>query len=238
MEFTLDIALLRSVLAGEYRHARAQIAQRGPVIAYELSQQRHDERLAAAPDAATLACKEGCAWCCHFSVDVRPVEVARILEFVEREFTPEQRRSVRAEIEGNRIALEGLDEDERAQRNVKCAFLIDNRCSIYAARPQTCRNYHATDAAGCRKSFEEPHNRDIDPDFAPLVYQSGGAHVDAFSKAMQDEGYEAAVFEMNAALATAMADPVAFRRRFEAREKLAPAVPSMNVPLEFWDIYE
>jgi Fe-S-cluster containining protein len=235
MEFTLDIALLRSVLSGEYRHARAQIAERGPVGAYELSQHRHDERLAAAPDAATLACKEGCAWCCHFSVDVRPVEVARILDFVEREFTPAQRRNVRAEIEANRIALDGLDEIARAQRNIKCPFLIENRCSIYSARPQTCRNYHATDAAGCRKSFEEPLDRDIDPDFAPLVYQSGGAHVDAFSKAMQDEGYDTAVFEMNAALAEAMVDLSAFRRRFEAKEKPALAAPGADIPLEFWD---
>ncbi len=32
----------------------------------------------------------------------------------------------------------------------------EGRCTIYAARPQSCRNYHATNAAGCRQSYEEP----------------------------------------------------------------------------------
>lgn len=235
MEFTLDIALVRSVLRGEYRQARAQIAQQGVVAAYERSQHRHDERLAAAPDASTLACKAGCAWCCHFSVDVRPVEVVQILDFVEREFSASQRRQLRAEIAANSVALAGLDEIERMQQNIKCPFLIDSRCSIYVARPQTCRNYHATNAAGCRKSFEEPDNGDIDPDFAPLMYQSGGAHVDAFSKAMHDEGYDVEVFEMNAALADAMEDPAAFRRRFETKQRPTLTVPGTEAPLEFWD---
>jgi Fe-S-cluster containining protein len=236
MEFTLDIALVRAVLRGEYRCARAQITELGAVAAYERSQQRHDERVAAAPDAATLACKEGCAWCCHFSVDLRPVEVVRILDFIERFFSPGQREQLRAEVEANRAVLAGLDEIERMQRNVKCPFLIEGRCSIYAARPQTCRNYHATDAAGCQKSFDEPDNRDIDPDFAPLVYQSGGAHVDAFSKAMEDEGYDVGAYEMNAALGAALQDTAAFRRKFAARAKPALPAPAAEAPLEFWDM--
>lgn len=236
MEFTLDVALVRSVLRGEYRQARAQIATLGAVAAYGQSARRHDERLAAAPDATTLACKEGCSWCCHFSVDVRPVEVAQILDYVERNFSDEQRDRLRSEIRANSESLAGLDEFERMQRNVKCPFLIDNRCSIYAVRPQTCRNYHATNEAGCRQSFEEPDNRDIDPDFAPLVYQSGGAHVEAFSNAMQDEGYDVAAYEMNAALLCAMDDSAAFRRRLEEKQRPTLSVPGTEVPSEFGDI--
>lgn len=235
MEFTLDVALVRSVLRGEYREARAQIAEHGAVAAYERSLLRHDERLAAASDAHTLACKQGCAWCCHFSVDVRPVEVLHILEFVANNFSASQREQLLAEVAANSALLAGLDEIERMQRNIKCPFLAASRCTIYAARPQTCRNYHATDAAGCRQSFDEPDNRDIDPDFAPLVYQTGGAHVDAFSKAMEAEGYDIAAFEMNAALEAALHDPATFRRRFMSQEK--PSLPANGVeaPTEFWD---
>lgn len=236
MEFTLDVALVRAVLRGEYREARAQIAEVGAVAAYEQSSKRHDQRLAAAPDASTLACTEGCAWCCHFSVDVRPVEVARILDYVEQNYSDAQREQLVSEIRRNSESLMGLDEFERMQRNVKCPFLIENRCGIYPVRPQTCRNYHATSVAGCQQSFEEPDNRDIDPDFAPLVYQSGGAHVEAFSNAMQDEGYDVAAYEMNAALLCAMDDSAAFRRRLEEKQRPALSVPGTEVPSEFGDI--
>jgi hypothetical protein len=107
------------------------------------------------------------------------------------------------------------------------------RCTIYAARPQTCRNYHATNAAGCQKSFEEPDNLDIDPDFAPLVYQTGGAHVDGFSKALLEAGYDVSAHELNTALAAAMVEPVAARQRFEAGAQAFTSLQGADVPLEF-----
>ena len=171
----------------------------------------------------------------HFTVDVRPVEVFPILDFVEQQFTPPHQERVRSEIAANSAVLQPLDDMERMQRNIKCPFLSEGRCTIYAVRPQTCRNYHATDAAGCQKSFEEPGNLDIDPEFAPLVYQAGGAHVDAFSQAMRDEGYDVTAFELNTALAAAMAQPATVRQRFEAKEPPFVGLVGMEVPSEFMD---
>lgn len=236
MEITIDLATVRKIVSREYRQARAQIAAAGPVRAYEHSQQRHDERLAAAPDASTLACKSGCSWCCYFTVDVRPVEVFRILDFIETRFTPRQRQRVKAQIETNSAALQELDEVQRMQQNIKCPFLTAGRCTIYAARPQTCRNYHATNAAGCQKSFEEPDNLDIDPEFAPFVYQAGGAHVEAFSKAMGDAGYDIAAFELNTALAAAMAQPLTAHQRFDAKQPPFAGLQGTDVPLEFAEV--
>lgn len=236
MEITIDLATVRKIVSREYRQARAQIAAAGPVRAYEHSQQRHDERLAAAPDASTLACKSGCSWCCYFTVDVRPVEVFRILDFIETRFTPRQRQRVKAQIETNSAALQELDEVQRMQQNIKCPFLTAGRCTIYAARPQTCRNYHATNAAGCQKSFEEPDNLDIDPEFAPFVYQAGGAHVEAFSKAMGDAGYDIAAFELNTALAAALAQPLTAHQRFDAKQPPFAGLQGTDVPLEFAEV--
>lgn len=234
MEITIDFVVVHRITSQEYRQARAEIAALGPLEAYRRSQQRHDQRLAAAPDSSSLACAAGCSWCCHFSVDVRPVEVFHILDFIGRHWTPQQRARLRAEVETNSAVLRPLDEIERMQRNVKCPFLADGRCGIYPARPQTCRNYHATSSAGCRQSFEEPDNLDIDPEFAPQVYQAGGAHVDAFSKAMSDEGYDSVAFEMNAALAAAMDRP-SNRELFEARQPAFVELEGSEVPLEFMD---
>lgn len=235
MEISLDLDFIRRVLAQEYERAREEIRTHGVWRALENSQRRHDERIAAAPDFGTLACRAGCTWCCYFTVDVRAVEAFSILDFVERTFTAEEKTRVYAEIRANSTALRNLDESERVKRNVKCPFLSGGRCTIYGARPQSCRNYHATNVAGCQQSFEEPDNEDIDPDFAPWVYQAGTAHVDAFSTAMRDAGYDVHAYELNCALDAAMSDPAA-RERFESRLSPFTSLSGEDVPVEFDDL--
>jgi Fe-S-cluster containining protein len=235
MEFTLDLALLRDILRQERTSAALELRAVGPLRALERSQPRHDARIAAAADVGTLACTAGCSWCCHFTVDVRAAEVFHILDVVERSFSAEQKIRIGEEIRANSRMLRDLGDEARATLNVKCPFLVEGQCSIYAARPQTCRNYHATDAAGCQRSYEEPENLDIDPDFAPGVFQAGAAHVDAFSTAMRDAGYDANVYELNGALAAALADPGA-RRRFNLGSQPFIDLAGEPVPLEFDDL--
>jgi Fe-S-cluster containining protein len=168
-------------------------------------------------------------------VDVRAAEVFRILDFVEQSFTPEEKARVYAEVRVNSAALRNLGEDERVTRNVKCPLLNEGRCTAYAARPQSCRNYHATNVAGCRQSYEEPENLDIDPDFAPGVYQAGGAHVEAVSAAMREAGYDVNAYELNCALDAALSDPGA-RERFESRRRPFAGLSGEEVPAEFDDL--
>jgi Fe-S-cluster containining protein len=235
MEFTLDIPLIRDILKQEYALARDEIRDLGALRALENSQQRHDDRIAAASDVGTLACRAGCTWCCYFTVDVRAAEVFRILDFVEQSFTPEEKARVYGEVRANSAALRTLSEGERVTRNVKCPFLNEGRCTVYKARPQSCRNYHATNVAGCRQSYEEPENLNIDPDFAPGVYQVGSAHVEAVSAAMRDAGYDVNAYELNCAFDAALSEPDA-RAHFESRLKPFAGLGGEEVPAEFDDL--
>jgi len=235
MEFMLDVRLLRGILDREYARAQEEIRDLGVVPALGNSLQRHDAQIAAAPDVGTLACRAGCAWCCYFTVDVRPAEVFGILEFVERTLAPQEQARIYSEVRVNSAVFRELDERQRATRNVKCPFLSAGRCVIYTARPQSCRNYHATDAAGCQQSYEDPEDMEIDPEFAPGVYQAGGAHVEAFSAAMRDAGYDVNAYELNGALDAALNDPGS-RDRFESRLKPFLGLVGEEVAGEFNDI--
>ena len=235
MEFSLDLAFVRDILTHERASARREISALGVARALKHSQQRHDSRIASAADVDTLACRAGCTWCCYFTVDVRAAEVFGILDFVERSFTAEAKARLYAEVRANAAMLKDLDESERMIRNVKCPFLSEGRCTIYAARPQTCRNYHATDVSGCQQSYEEPENEDIDPDFAPFVYQAGAAHVEAFSTAMREAGYDVSVYELNCALDAALSDPVA-HERFESKLSPFANLRGEDVPAELDDL--
>jgi Fe-S-cluster containining protein len=236
MEIQIDVPTVRGILTEEHDVAAAQIQEAGPLRAVALSQARHDERLAAAGDASTLACKAGCFWCCYFSVDVRPVEVFRILQFMEQALTAEDRARIRQQISSNQRQLANVDRDTRARLNVRCPFLDQGRCSIYTVRPQTCRNYHATNVAGCQRSYEHPEDLGIDPEFAPLTYQIGMAHVDGFSKAMAAAGYDHRAYEMNAALAHALEAPESARQRFASKQPPFGEVEGEPVPLEFEEL--
>jgi Fe-S-cluster containining protein len=235
MEFTLDFPLIRDILAQERARAGDEIRDLGVLRALERSQQRHDERITAAPDVGTLACRAGCTWCCYFTVDVHAVEVFRILDFVEQSFLPVEKARVYAEVRANSLTLSKLGEGERVTRNLKCPFLNEGRCTIYSVRPLSCRNYHATNVAGCQQSYEEPENLDIDPDFAPGVYQIGGAHVEAFRTAMSAAGYDVNAYELNCALDAALSEFGA-RERFESRSKPFAALSGEEVAPEFDDL--
>jgi Fe-S-cluster containining protein len=235
MEFTLDIPFIRGILEEEHAQVRDDIRDFGVLGALESSQRRHDARIAAAPDVGTLVCKAGCTWCCYFTVDVRAAEVFRILDFVEQSFTAEEKARVHAEVRANSAALRKLGESQRVTRNLKCPFLNEGRCTVYETRPQSCRNYHATRVAGCRQSYEEPENLDIDPDFAPGVYQAGAAHVEAVSTAMRDAGYDVNAYELNCALDAALSEPGA-RQRFESRLKPFTSLGGEEVSAEFDDL--
>jgi Fe-S-cluster containining protein len=235
MEFTLDFPLIRGILDQESARTRLDLRDLGVLPALQKSQERHDARIAGAADVGTLACRAGCTWCCYFTVDVRAAEVFQILDVVEQSFTAQDRARVHAEVRANSKTLRNGTEGGRVARNLKCPFLNEARCTIYESRPQSCRNYHATNVAGCEKSYAEPENLDIDPDFAPGVYQVGAAHVEAVSTAMRAERYDVSAFELNGALDAALSEPGA-RARFEAGLNPFLSLIGEEVPDEFDDV--
>jgi hypothetical protein len=64
------------------------------------------------------------------------------------------------------------------------------------------------------------------------VYQAGGAHVDAFSSALHDSGYDTCAYELSTALAVALQDPQA-RSRFAAKRKPFATLTGNEVESEF-----
>ena len=217
MEFTIDFAKVLKIAREEKQQASIEIETLGILPALQLSLKRLDQRLVETEDIQTLACQSGCDWCCHFSVDIRPVEALNILQYLKQQFSPQQLLDLRRELTSNSHILSQLNDMERMHQTIKCPLLMEKKCAIYPARPQTCRNYHATDSAGCRQSFEEPENEDIPPEFAAGVYQAGVSHVEAFSKTMEEAGYDCDAYELNSALTELLENPDAVQKRFEAK---------------------
>lgn len=122
----------------------AEIARQGTAKSEENLQFRrylatHHRRVEAFQIVATEVQKHidctRCANCCRYSiVSIRAAEVARIAAYlgmdegaVVQHFTTRDAESPQA-----RTLASGRD---------GCVFLKDNRCEIYPARPEACRNF-------------------------------------------------------------------------------------------------
>src|SRR6185369_7219379 len=96
-----------------------------------------------------IACAAGCSACCSQLVAVAPVEAAAIAQFVARTFSDEQDAELVARLRALDALTRGKTALERARLRQSCAFLVEGRCSIYAARPLRCRGVHSRDAGHC-----------------------------------------------------------------------------------------
>ena len=95
----------------------------------------HDQYAALLPEGGELACRKGCALCCHLLIRVRPMEGILAATFAETSLPDAIRRAIR---------------DAAFRRPVPCPFLQDETCTVYEVRPRVCRDYYSFDLDMCR----------------------------------------------------------------------------------------
>jgi hypothetical protein len=105
---------------------------------------------------------------------------------------------------------------------VPCALLgADGACTVYAARPLACRGHHSFDVEACRLVFETRVDRKTAKRDTILLFADGAARGlrDALGELRLDGG----TYELNQALAIALADPTAASRWRAGEDAFAEA---------------
>lgn len=165
-----------------------------------------------------LACCEGCGVCCSLRVDVFAHEVFLIAHHIRSRFSSQEITSLMTRLAAHSEVVTPLTPFEHATRNVRCPLLIDGRCTIYAARPHSCRRHHSQDLATCQFTFDHP-----------LDLESPAAHdrdlFRALTEAMQQNidvyfhlGFDTTIYELGTALNEALNDPLSWLRWRERKE--------------------
>ena len=96
--------------------------------------------------AGDIPCRMGCNYCCKDErIVLTEKEAVLAVQHVEQALSLEQKTKVVAS-----ILAAGQTSD---QASVPCAFLIDERCSIYASRPLACRSYFSRSVSSCHDFF-------------------------------------------------------------------------------------
>jgi hypothetical protein len=117
-----------------------------------------DGLLAKAPPPG-VACRAGCDHCCYQTVGVTAVEALAIHHYLRATLPAADLAAIAARVRNARSRAEGLSSVERFSPDHPCAFLEDGRCSIYEARPLSCRGMNSLDADDCAQRLHDPEAR-------------------------------------------------------------------------------
>jgi len=159
-----------------------------------------------------LACKRGCHYCCHLRVEIRPHDAFVLSQHVQARFSAEQRARALVRIEETLERIAPLTPDEHIRAGIPCALLEDGVCSVYEARPATCRKYHSVSVETCRNAFNDaaaPLTGEIEDEQVRLA---GNAVALGYAKGLEDAGYDTALYELHYALHRALTNPKAETR--------------------------
>lgn len=161
-----------------------------------------------------IACAAGCAACCMQQIGVAPVEAVAIAQYVTRHFTDEEDGALVARLRALDALTRGKTTLERAHLRQPCAFLVENRCSIYAVRPLRCRALHSRDAGYCGWAAAHPDEaaaeRKTRDGIGPYVVAPTKimeAALTGMARACRTLGIDAELLELTAAARIALAVP-------------------------------
>jgi len=211
----------------EYGRVAADYAtEKKSKTALAKSYQRHEALIATSIDQASVkpACEAGCAYCCHYKVEVRAHEVFLIKEFMESSLPAETRLNILKEAEVNEKVIRSLTAEQHLTTNIKCPFLIDKQCGIYPVRPFRCRNYHATDANICAASFDAPTDMSIATNIIESVALFGDAHTQGYEAAVHQKGFDPRVYDFTSALLEAFREATALKRYKKGKKSFLTAI--------------
>jgi Fe-S-cluster containining protein len=125
-----------------------------------------------------MTCTKGCSGCCHVDISIFTSEAARILGWIRSMDQPARQSlqaSLRAIAEDDAQRRTPTAPNPTGQNKLPCAFLIDNACSIYPARPIICRTQGALLRWQTNKQTEPKKQKNVDPilqlDICPLNFR-------------------------------------------------------------------
>jgi Fe-S-cluster containining protein len=144
-----------------------------------------------------IACGKGCSHCCNIWVSVTAPEALRIAKIVKAR-GDKAIAKVRAAYDNTNTH----DFDSRDQHPYPCPLLDGDICTIYDARPSSCRWAASASSEVCKRSYLNETNEDIP---TPMAYLMGrnvfslAMHVALRRGKLVDHSYE-----FNAALTRAL----------------------------------
>jgi Fe-S-cluster containining protein len=168
-----------------------------------------------------VQCKKGCAYCCHFRVDVNASEVFAISEYIKTVIEHEKFERYLEKAGEARETLAMMSQAKRIKTNVACPLLIDNACSVYELRPAMCRKIHSTNVEACKQSYDNPEDGGIENAEHPVLAAITMTMLTAARDGFTSQKLDATVYDLGEVLVLALED-TKYRKRWLNGKKAFP----------------
>lgn len=110
-------------------------------------------------DGKPAECKKGCDFCCHQPVFAVSHEMLYLKDYISQNISPDKQKGfIDRSREKSLLTLNKTMEQQQCISH-PCPFLENNSCSVYEARPMSCRIYLSSSVNSCKKDFEHPRGR-------------------------------------------------------------------------------
>lgn len=172
------------------------------------------------PKGRDVACRQGCAWCCHFLVTTTAPTLFVLARRLRTDLPPSARAPIAA------LAAAGHDAPDPPGAPdglaLRCLLLDGSACRFYTDRPLTCRAHNAFDAAECEAKYHDMgkivHGFD-------LPGRAEAAMLAAMAEAFEQAGLDPAdaTIELRTGLHIALSTPDAEQRWLDGERLFAPA---------------
>jgi hypothetical protein len=187
---------------------------------------RVDEVLASsiAGHGVTVACAQGCSYCCHLRVEVQPYEAFTLAAWLRRNLDAARLAAVISRLRENvRRTLE-LGVEARKRSNIACALLADDgACAAYEARPAQCRRCHSTSVDPCREFHDDPSRDTLESGQHEAVAHNAAVIITQARHAAREARLDDTSEDLNLALLEALENPKAWRRWRDGKKAFVPA---------------
>lgn len=160
---------------------------------------------------ATVACRDGCDFCCHVPVDVQAHEVFFAADHIQIHFSPAALLKLIARLTAHRERLAALPAGGRADSRSPCPLLQKGSCTIYEARPEACRSHLTSDAAVCEAHLADP-TVNVAKVYIPALRARMLAVKFGLDEAIETLGYDERCYDFGAALHEALTNSLCLMR--------------------------
>jgi Fe-S-cluster containining protein len=164
------------------------------------------------PERATLACAQGCAFCCYHPVDITPLEAFAIVAYLQRTLSPPAYDVVVARLTAQAERISTWSYTEHAQARLPCALLVEGTCSVYAWRPFACRAWNSTTVAPCEAIFTQSDPISMIPTLDMRLYETVWGVARHLAAALRRWRLDGTSYELHSLLRRVLETPDAVQR--------------------------
>lgn len=175
-----------------------------------------------------FACRAGCSLCCSLRVDVFAHDVFHLARHIRAQFSPGDLAALLSRLAAHAEKVRTLTPYAHATQNIPCPMLREGCCSVYVARPHSCRRHHSRDFAACQYTYDHPTDIDTPAAHDRPLYLALSAAMQADIETYAGQGFDYTIYELGTALYEALTDPECWPRwrRGEAAFRQASITPS------------